>query len=284
MWLSQSSSTGPSVVSFLNVHTEKKAVANAMAIDCHGWWPFRAATASAIAPTRSPMKATPTAADRIHPQALLLGTTRVWPRATRCRSNRWGWRHRGNAVVGAGDEPARLSLAARPGGTQPGASVRSPPPTSLGRGHAVDEEHGPGHRADAADPGREPAGVLGHVVGHVGHELLTGERHPGGHHGRTRLHHVGGDEAGAAGGGDEDVGRAAQLDHPLPGHARVHHGHGGVGVLLLQRQQVGQGPADGEAAAHDHHVAAGDRTSWATSSRWIRPEGNIRTEGPAKPS
>ena len=71
MWLSQSSSTGPSVVSFLNVQTEKKATPNARAIDCHGWLLSRAATASANQATRSPRTAMPTPADRIHPHILL---------------------------------------------------------------------------------------------------------------------------------------------------------------------------------------------------------------------
>ena len=75
--------------------------------------------------------------------------------------------------------------------------------------------------------------------------------------GRARLHVLGLDDAGDAGGGDEDLGLAGVVRPVL--HAGVHHGDRGVGRRSLLAEQQCERAAEGGAASEDHDVAARDR-------------------------
>ena len=172
-------------------------------------------------------------------------------------------RRRGSRPASSSPAGCRRASARRrrdPGGRRwrpRRSSGTAHPGVALGGVDRVRQQHGPGHRPDATDAGRQPRRDLGDLVGDVGDDLLALERHAGGDDDRARLHHVGGDEARRAGGGDEDVGLAGVRADV--GDAGVHDGDRGVGVGLLEGEQVGERPADGEAAADDHHVLAGDR-------------------------
>jgi hypothetical protein len=101
----------------------------------------------------------------------------------------------------------------------------------------------------------QPA-TLGDIVGHVAGELAVDEAHSRRDDRRTRSHHVGGDQPGSAGRGDDDVGGAGVgADVVDPG---VHDGHRCVRPGVLERQQVGERTTDREPPADDDDVLAGD--------------------------
>jgi len=118
----------------------------------------------------------------------------------------------------------------------------------------VDEEHGAGHRADAAGHRGEPAGHLGDVRGGVADQAGFGAGDPHVDHGRARLDHAGGQQAGPARGHHYDVRVLRVRGQILRSGVAQRHG----GVLAAPGQHQAQGPADGDAAADDGDVGARD--------------------------
>ena len=122
-------------------------------------------------------------------------------------------------------------------------------------------EHGDGHRAHAAGDGRDGFAERGHGVEvHVADDavagLLGGVRHAVDadvDDDCAGLDHVGGDEAGLADRGDDDVGQPDDSGQVFG--ARVGDGDGAVATL--GEEQGGGGLADDERAADDDGVLTG---------------------------
>ena len=131
---------------------------------------------------------------------------------------------------------------------------------TLGGLNRVDHEHGDGHGADAAGDGSDDGSLLLHAVEvDVADEaiaaLLRGVFDTVDADVDNRgavLDHVGRDGVGPSGGNNEDVGLARERGHVL--RAGMADRDGGVGVLLLLEQHVGNRFADDIAASHHDGV------------------------------
>jgi 1,4-alpha-glucan branching enzyme len=149
-----------------------------------------------------------------------------------------------------GGQPAHTVLRLPPLGTlwlAPARPAVQSAGQALGGLDDLGEQQGAGHRADPAGIGREESGHLGHAGVHVAGELAVDVRDADVQHGGAGLDHVGGDQAGNAGGGDDDV-SAPGVRGQVAG-AGVAEGDGAV--LAAPGQDQPERAADGGAAA-DH--------------------------------
>ena len=132
-----------------------------------------------------------------------------------------------------------------------------------GGADGVGEEHGDGHGADAPGDLRDPSGDLGDAC-----EVNVADEAPATFagcvvdavradvdDGGARLHHLGGDGAGATGGNNEDVGGAGVGSEV--GGAGVAEGDGGVRSDGFVREEDGEGAPDERGASDDDGVHPG---------------------------
>ena len=139
-------------------------------------------------------------------------------------------------------------------------SRRWPTRLALGPVDHVGQQHGPGHRPDAAGHRCEVRRDLAHLVGDVADDPGLAVRPT------TRVvptssttapgpHHVGRDQPGTAGRADHDV--SGPDDGGQVAGAGVARGHGGV--LGAPGEQQPERPPARRTAPHDHHVRAVER-------------------------
>ena len=162
------------------------------------------------------------------------GLDDVWPALLAC-------------VAAARPDRADQPLRAGPGG------YRFPSRRRQAARSGVLQEHRPGHRPDPAEPRGHPPGDLGDALVDVGEQPATLPRRPGADDGGTGLDHVRRDDAGVAGGGDDDVTLAHVVGEV--GDTRVDDGHRGVAARPLQREEQRERAADRQPAPDDDNVA-----------------------------
>ena len=119
----------------------------------------------------------------------------------------------------------------------------------------VGQEHGAGHRADAARHRGQPASHLGDLGGHVADQAGVGPGDADVDHGRAGLDHVRGQQAGPAGRHHHDVRGSGVRGEILGSGVAERHG----GVLGPAGQQQAERATHGDPAPDDGDVGARDR-------------------------
>ena len=177
-------------------------------------------------------------------------------------SSSWNPRSRATSMIGRGVRRGRSrGRTGRAGGARHerlparcSASARAVGRLVLRRAHEVGEQQGVGHRPDAAgdrgDRGRDAAGRL---EVDVAHQPVTDDVDPHVDHDRARRQHLAGDQAGDAGGDDDDLG-VARVPCEI-GRPRV----ADRDRRVLAEQQQGRRLADDVRASDHHGAVAGER-------------------------